>query len=226
MNLQVHIFKVNFIAFCNCCKNAYSCLNSDQNLAHSAIAVDVACSKSVQKMVSELQAKYKIPPCIVIHSAGIAFNELLSTTECSEEVWDKLVDVNLKGTFLINKAFAKLMKDAMIPGSIVNISSVAREGYPKGIPYAASKAGVVGVTATMAKEFGRYNIRCNAIAPGMIETPMMQYNPPRIMEGYIKSCSMKRFGKPEEVAALCVFLASDQSSYINGEVININGGKL
>jgi len=202
---------------------------ADQSLNHSAYKLDVTCVKSIQKVVEDLLTKYKRPPTIIINSAGIAGIDGIGevrTTECPEEAWNKVIDVNLKGTFLINKTFAKLMKEASIPGSIVNISSLARDGYPKGIPYSASKAGVVGVTATMAKEFGRFNIRCNAVAPGMVETPMLRNNPSKIIQGYVQLCAMKRLGKPEEVANLCVFLGSDASSYINGETITIHGGKL
>lgn len=203
-------------------------ISADQSLNHSAYKLDVTCAKSIQKVVVDLMTKYKKPPTIVVNSAGTAMGvgEGQATTECPEEVWNSVIDINLKGTFLINKIFAKLMKDAAIPGSIVNISSLAREGYPKGIPYAASKAGVIGVTTTMAREFGKFSIRCNAVAPGMIETPMLHYNPPNIIQGYVKLCALKRLGTAEEVANLCVFLGSDASSYINGETITIHGGKL
>jgi len=199
---------------------------SNQSLNHSAFEMNVTCLKSIQKTVADILAKYKRPPTIVVHSAGIAYDISKPSVEMSDDSWDMVVDVNLKGTFYVNKTFARLMLDAKLAGSIVNLSSQAKDGYPKGISYAASKAGVVGVTTTMAKEYGRYNIRCNAVAPGMIDTPMVRLNRPHILEAFIRSSAMKRMGRPEEVANLCVFLASDASSYINGETIMINGGKL
>lgn len=168
---------------------------------------------------------YGRPPSIVIHCADI-FGHPDESDNYSEESWQMVIDVNLKGTFLIDSTFAKLMKDNGIEGSVVNVSSIFKDGSASSGPYSASKAGVSGVTKSIAQEFGSFNIRCNAVAPGAIDTPMLREVPDNFVNKFLETCALKRVGHPAEIASICVFLGSDASSYINGVVIEADGGKL
>jgi 3-oxoacyl-[acyl-carrier protein] reductase len=137
---------------------------------------------------------------------------------------DDVINVNLKGTMYMTRAFIRNFIRQR-SGNIVNISSVVGLMGNKGqTNYAASKAGIVGFTKSVAKEYGRRNIRCNAIAPGYIETQMTEKLPENIQEELKKSLAIARLGKPEDVANLALFLGSDNSSYITGEVIKVDGG--
>lgn len=143
----------------------------------------------------------------------------------TEEDFDKVVNVNLKGTWLLNKAVGKAMLTDKVPGSIVNISSlVGKTGNIGQTNYAASKAGVIGITKSMAKEMGKFNIRVNAVLPGFIETPMTETVPENLMQMTKLLIPLGRLGNPEEIANTCAFLASDKSSYITGATIEVTGG--
>lgn len=158
----------------------------------------------------------------IVNNAGITKDGLLM--RMSEENWDDVINVNLKSVFNITKAALRtLLKQRY--GSIINMSSVVgREGNPGQSNYAASKAGINGFTKSIAQEIGSRNIRCNAIAPGFIETEMTAQLDQDVMRGWIEDIPMKRPGKPEDVANTALFLASDLSSYVNGQVINVCGG--
>lgn len=144
----------------------------------------------------------------------------------TEEMFDDVIKVNLKGTYLMSQAISKLMIENKVEsGSIINISSVsAKIGNFGQCNYAASKSGVIGLTKTIAREMAMYNIRCNAIMPGFIDTPMVQKVPDKVLDKIIEEIPLKRFGTPEEIADTCVFLASRRSSYITGSVIQVSGG--
>ncbi|MBO72039.1 MAG: 3-oxoacyl-[acyl-carrier-protein] reductase [Flavobacteriales bacterium] len=159
---------------------------------------------------------------VIVNNAGITKDNLLM--RMSEEDFDKVISVNLKSVFNTTKSalrgFLKLRK-----GSIINISSVVGvNGNPGQSNYSASKAGIHGFTKSMAKELGSRNIRVNAIAPGFIATEMTEVLGEDVIENWTKGIPLKRAGNPEDVANLCVFLASDNSSYITGQVINVCGG--
>lgn len=187
--------------------------------------MDVSLSESVEKLNQDILQLYSQPPSIVIHSAGI-FGQPVESENCPEEMWQKVIAVNLKGTFLVNKTFAKQMKEATVSGSIVNVSSVAKDGFPYLLPYSTSKSGIIGITKTIAQEFGLHNIRCNAVAPGATDTPMCKEVPTEAVTSYVNHCALKRVGRPEEIASVCVFLGSDASSYVNGVVLKVNGGTM
>jgi 3-oxoacyl-[acyl-carrier protein] reductase len=161
---------------------------------------------------------------ILINNAGITRDGLLM--RMSEEQWDAVINTNLKSVFNLTKAATKhLMKQKF--GSVINITSVVGiKGNAGQANYAASKAGIIGFTKSVALELGSRNIRCNAIAPGFIETEMTAQLDPKVVEGWKEGIPMKRGGTPEEVADCAVFLGSDLSRYITGQVLQVNGGML
>ena len=161
---------------------------------------------------------------IVINNAGITDDTLLM--RMTEEQWDRVISVNLKSCFNLTKAVMRTMLKAR-SGSIVNISSVVGvQGNAGQANYAASKAGILGFTKSVALELGSRNIRCNAIAPGFIETEMTAKLDQDTVQGWRDAIPLKRGGTPEDVANLCVFLASDMSAYITGQTLNVDGGMI
>ncbi len=158
----------------------------------------------------------------LINNAGITRDNLLM--RMSEKDWDDIMNVNLKSVFNWTKAVVRPMMKAR-KGSIINMSSVVGTGGNAGQSnYAASKAGIIGFTKSIAKELGSRNIRCNAIAPGFIETEMTKELPEKVINEWLAKIPLKRTGKPEDVANACLFLASDLSSYITGQVLTVDGG--
>jgi 3-oxoacyl-[acyl-carrier protein] reductase len=161
---------------------------------------------------------------IVVNNAGITRDGLLM--RMSEENWDDVINTNLKSIFNMTKAVQRTMLKQR-KGSIVNISSVVGvKGNAGQSNYAASKAGIIGFTKSIAQELGSRNIRCNALAPGFIETEMTAALDEKVVEEWRNSIPLRRGGSPEDVANLALFLASDHSAYITGQVINVCGGML
>src|SRR5690349_7865614 len=160
---------------------------------------------------------------ICVNNAGISKDNLL--LRLTPEQWDEVMNVNLKSVFNMTKQVIRPMMKAKT-GSIINMSSIiGMRGNAGQTSYAASKAGIIGFTKSVAHELGSRNIRCNAIAPGFIETDMTHYlKEGTAAETFLKDIPLGRFGKAEEVADLTLFLASDMSSYITGQVISICGG--
>jgi 3-oxoacyl-[acyl-carrier protein] reductase len=161
---------------------------------------------------------------VLINNAGITKDNLLM--RISEEDFDKVIEVNLKSVFNLTKAVIRpMMKQRQ--GSIINMSSVVGvKGNAGQSNYAASKAGILGFTKSVALELGSRNIRCNAIAPGFIETEMTAKLDPKTVDEWRKAIPLKRGGSPEDVANACVFLASEMSGYITGQTLNVDGGML
>jgi 3-oxoacyl-[acyl-carrier protein] reductase len=161
---------------------------------------------------------------ILVNNAGITRDQLL--VRMKEEDWDQVLAVNLKGAFNCLKAASKPMIKQRF-GRIVNISSVVGlMGNAGQINYVASKAGLVGLTKSAARELASRNITVNAVAPGFIETAMTQNLPEKTREAMLAQIPLNRFGKPEEVAQAVAFLVSDRAAYITGQVIHVNGGML
>jgi 3-oxoacyl-[acyl-carrier protein] reductase len=159
---------------------------------------------------------------ILVNNAGITRDNLLM--RMTESDWDLVIKVNLKSVFSMTRAVQKYMLKQR-SGSIINMSSVVGvNGNAGQSNYSASKAGLIGFTKSMAQELGSRNIRCNAIAPGFIETEMTAKLPPDVREAWIKEIPLKRGGKPEDVANIALFLASDLSDYVTGQVISVCGG--
>jgi len=161
---------------------------------------------------------------ILINNAGITKDNLLM--RMSEEMWDDVISINLKSCFNTVKAATRtFMKQKS--GSIINMTSVVGvKGNAGQANYAASKAGIIGFTKSVALELGSRNIRCNAVAPGFIETEMTEALDEKTVQGWRDAIPLKRGGSPEDVASACVFLGSDMSAYITGQVLQVDGGML
>ncbi len=187
----------------------------------AAFKCDVADKSQVEQLFAQIRDAFG-PVDILVNNAGITKDGLL--LRMSEEDFDKVMAVNLKGAFLCSQAALKDMIRAK-QGRIINISSVVGiAGNAGQANYAASKAGLIGLTKSIAKEYGGKGIRCNAIAPGFIMTDMTESLPINVREEYLKQIAARHFGRPEDVAALAAFLASEKAEYINGQVISVDGG--
>ena len=161
---------------------------------------------------------------VLINNAGITKDNLLMRMR--EEDFDTVIEINLKSVFNMTKAVQRTMLKQR-KGSIINMSSVVGvKGNAGQANYAASKAGIIGFTKSVALELGSRNIRCNAIAPGFIETEMTDKLDEKTVQGWRDAIPLKRGGTPEDVANACLFLASDLSAYITGQVLNVDGGML
>jgi 3-oxoacyl-[acyl-carrier protein] reductase len=160
----------------------------------------------------------------VVNNAGITKDGLLM--RMTEEQWDEVLDVNLKSIFNVTKAASKIMMKNR-EGVFINMSSVVGvDGNAGQSNYAASKAGIIGFSKSIAKELGSRNIRTNVVAPGFIKTEMTEILDPKVVEGWAQSIPLKRGGETTDVANACVFLASDMAAYITGQVIPVDGGML
>jgi 3-oxoacyl-[acyl-carrier protein] reductase len=184
---------------------------------------DAADFKAADELITQMVADFGSID-IVVNNAGITRDGLLM--RMSEENFDEVIKTNLKSVFNITKAVQKIMLKQR-SGSIVNISSVVGvKGNAGQANYAASKAGIIGFTKSVALELGSRNIRCNAVAPGFIETEMTAVLDDKVVQGWRDSIPLKRGGNVDDVANLCVFLGSDMSVYITGQCINVCGGML
>ena len=184
-------------------------------------ASDASSFISSEKLIREILNDFqKID--ILVNNAGIARDNLL--LRMTESDWDMVINVNLKSVFNLTKAVQREMIKQRF-GSIINMSSVVGiEGNSGQANYSASKAGIIGFTKSVAQELGSRNIRCNAIAPGFIDTEMTSRLSEDVRQNWIKDIPLKRAGTTEDVANVALFLASDLSSYVNGQVISVCGG--
>jgi len=184
---------------------------------------DASKMEDAENLVQEVLESYGGVD-IVVNNAGITDDTLLM--RMSEDQWDRVINVNLKSCFNLTKAVMRTMLKAR-SGSIINISSVVGvQGNAGQANYAASKAGILGFTKSVALELGSRNIRCNAIAPGFIETEMTANLDADTVQGWRNAIPLKRGGTPEDVANACIFLASDMSSYVTGQTLNVCGGMI
>ncbi|HLA51274.1 MAG TPA: 3-oxoacyl-[acyl-carrier-protein] reductase [Thermodesulfobacteriota bacterium] len=204
-------------------KKAEETVKEIEKLGRRAIALkaDVANLQEAETMMDETVARLGAIH-ILVNNAGITRDALI--LRMKEEEWDAVIDVNLKGTFNCTKAAVRYMSKQRY-GRIVNIASIIGEtGNAGQANYSASKAGVIALAKTIAREFAIRNITCNAVAPGFIETAMTQALPEKVREELAKQIPMVRLGAPEDVANGVLFLVSDAANYITGQVLNINGG--
>lgn len=187
-----------------------------------AIQADVSNHKDAKKMVEAVVKEFGSID-ILVNNAGINWDGVIWKME--EEQWDTVIDVNLKGYFNYISAVAGIFKEQK-SGRIVNITSInALRGKFGQANYAASKAGIIGLTKTIAKELGKYGVTSNAVAPGLIETDMMQNANEDVREKAIEEIVLGRMGQPEDVANIVAFLCSDLARHITGEVIKVDGGQ-
>ena len=183
-------------------------------------ASNAASFTETETVVGQIVAEFGTVD-ILVNNAGITKDTLLM--RMTEEQWDAVINVNLKSVFNFTKVVQMVMLKAK-SGSIINISSVVGVAGNAGqANYSASKAGIIGFTKSVAKEVGSRNIRCNALAPGFIMTEMTDKLPDDVKETWIKTIPLRRGGTPEDVANACIFLGSDLSSYVSGQVINVCG---
>lgn len=186
-----------------------------------AIKCDVSVSDDVDNFVKEVKNHFKTID-VLVNNAGITKDGLI--LRMKEEDFDDVLDVNLKGTFNTTKFVSSIMVRQKY-GKIINISSVVGIAGNSGqCNYAASKAGVIGFSKSVARELSSRNINVNVVAPGYINTDMTKNLPDKLKEEIIKSIPMKKIGEPKEVANLVLFLSSNLSDYITGQVINVDGG--
>ena len=185
--------------------------------AYRSDAADYAAAESLIKHVTADFGGLHL----LINNAGVTRDTLM--LRMNEEQWDTVLDNNLKSVFNLTKhALRGMMRGG---GSIINMSSiVGLQGNAGQANYAASKAGIIGFSKSIAKEMGSRNVRCNVIAPGFIETDMTDELPEKVREDYLANIPLKRFGTAEEIANVCIFLGSDLSSYVNGQVLSVDGG--
>lgn len=184
---------------------------------------DASDFKAAEELINQVTLEFERIDAVV-NNAGVTRDGLLM--RMSEESFDEVIRTNLKSVFNITKAVQKIMLKQRA-GSIINISSVVGiQGNAGQSNYAASKAGIIGFTKSIALELGSRNIRCNAVAPGFIETEMTAALDEKTVQGWRDSIPLKRGGSTNDVANLCVFLASDMSSFITGQTINVCGGML
>ena len=192
--------------------------------------VNVAASAEVDACVKAVIADFgKVD--VMVNNAGITKDGLLM--RMSDDDWDAVINVNLKGTFLFTRAVSRPMlknKSAdgtQLGGSIINIASVVGLiGNAGQANYTASKGGVIALTKTTAKELGSRNIRCNAVAPGFIQSKMTENLPEEVKKSYMDSIPLKRFGTAEDIAKAVAWLAGDEAAYVTGQVISVNGGMI
>jgi 3-oxoacyl-[acyl-carrier protein] reductase len=184
---------------------------------------DAANFDEAQKLIDDVVAEFGTID-VLVNNAGITRDTLLM--RMTEEQWDEVINTNLKSAFNLTKAVQKPMLKAR-KGSIINMSSVVGvKGNAGQSNYAASKAGLIGFTKSVAAELGSRNIRCNAIAPGFIETEMTEVLDQKVVEEWRNLIPLRRGGQPKDVADLTVFLGSDMSAYITGQTIHVCGGML
>jgi NAD(P)-dependent dehydrogenase (short-subunit alcohol dehydrogenase family) len=182
--------------------------------------MDIRNRVEVQEVVQKLVMQFGRLD-ILINNAGL--NIATVAKRATEEEWNKLMDINLKGTFLCCQAVFEPMSKQKY-GRIVNTASIWTEGHIGQAGYSASKAGVIGLTKTLALEYAKYQITVNCISPGTVETPMISNVPPEMKEQFLKGIPLGRFADPREIANAHLFLSSEEASYITGAVIHVDGG--
>ena len=189
------------------------------NVVHKIL--NVTDREAIKTFVDEVEKEYgKIE--VLVNNAGITKDGLLM--RMSEDQWDAVIDVNLKGVFNMTQAVSKSMLKAR-KGSLINMASVVGlHGNPGQTNYAATKGGVIAMSKTWAKEFGSRSVRSNCIAPGFIQTPMTDILPEDVIKGMLDATPLGRLGQVEDIANAVLFLASDESSFITGEVLSVAGG--
>ncbi len=203
---------------------------ADEVRQHGAQALEVvsnvADAAAVQQLVQQTLAKFGRVDFVINNAGAARGSDRVPVLELSDDDWHKVINVNLNGTFYMSRAFGQAMVDQGEGGAIINISSIAGKMFPPNTAaYAASKAGIQALSASMAREMGRYNIRVNTICPGIIDTYRMDdVGRGSAWENMLKMIPLGRPGYGEDIAAMSVFLCSDEGSWITGQAYNVDGG--
>lgn len=186
-----------------------------------AISCDVSKQKQVQEMVHKTEEEFNRID-ILVNNAGVTYDALLH--KMTEMEFDRVIDVHMKGTFFCMQSASRYMKEQN-KGKIINISSIgAKVGNIGQVSYSGAKAGIIGMTKAAAQELAKWNVNVNAIQPGMIDTDMTRAVPQHILESKKKEIPLRRAGNPIEIAKVIVFLSSDYSDYMTGNVVEVAGG--
>lgn len=192
-----------------------------KKLTARGYALDVLDAAGAGRLADQIEREIG-PVDILINNAGVT--QVMPFALIEEEDWDRMMDVNVKGMFLVTKAFVRAMIRRQ-RGAIVNLGSLAgMRVLEVPVHYATAKSAVVGFTLSLAQELSRYHVRVNAVVPGLLTGGVSSNVPDKQREDYLQHCASGRAGKPEEVAELVAFLASDRASYINAQIIQIDGG--
>ena len=219
-SMAEHFAKSNFNVV-GTSRNNFSFDNDLENLF--PIKLDVTSRNDVKKCFDELKSKNLLPD-ILINNAGITADQLF--LRMNDDDWDNVINTNLTGTFNLTKIFLKNMIKNKF-GRIINISSISGlMGNPGQVNYSSSKAALNGFTKSLAKEVGSRNITVNCVAPGFIDTDMTSYIEDNERNEILKQIPLNKFGVPEDISKLVMFLMSDEASYITGQTISIDGGLL
>ena len=187
-----------------------------------AVSCDVSNKDSVNQTITRIIEKFQTVD-ILVNNAGITDDSMFH--KMTLEQWQRVININLTGTFLVTSAVVPYMREKK-QGRIINISSTSAYGNIGQANYSATKAGVIGLTKTLAKELGRYSITVNAIEPGVIETDMLTNVPQTIKDGWLKLMPIARMGQPEDIANAVCFFATDEASFITGVELPVCGGFL
>lgn len=191
---------------------------------HTSMLLDVGFTESVEQLFANIKENESLPISIVVNCAGVpTLSPIVDTTD---EEFDRVIQINLKGTFLVTRAAARAMiESSMADGAIVNIASIlGKTGLVNGSAYAASKGAVVSLTKSVAHELAPHGIRCNAVLPGLTQTPMVRTLNEDETRLFVAATPLGRIGQPEEIAQAVAFLCCPSSSYVTGAAIEITGG--
>lgn len=209
------------VVICDVNEEAVKAVASEFGERGLGVRADVTVAADIEALLEKTMEKFGRVD-VVVNNAGVTRDTLMIRMD--EKDWDLVLDINLKGAFLVSKLAAKIMMKQRA-GRIVNISSVVGLGGNAGqANYAASKAGLIGLTKSAAKELAARGITVNAVAPGFIQTEMTDHLPDAAKELFLNNIAMKRPGTPQDVAEAVLFLASDEAGYITGQVLAIDGG--
>lgn len=192
----------------------------EKNPEVSYFTFDITNKEEIKKAFAQIKEQHGRIDAL-INNAGITRDSM--SYKMTEESWDQVIDVNLKAPFLLTQEVFPIMKEQK-DGVILNASSVSSEGNVGQANYSASKAGLIGMTKTLALEFAKSNVRVNCIAPGFTETEMIKTIPDEVKNKIVDRVPMKRFGQPEEIAEAYLFLASDNAKFITGQTLFVDGG--